>query len=125
MLDRARTFLLAIGKIVDDETQEWAADFQSALKEMDKARRAAADAERAGAIEVSVKNPKAVTGWTLEIDGSQRGHTSGRNLAITDVALGVHKLKAYGEDAQGRTLSDEKTVKVEAGVIATRDLELS
>ena len=125
MLDRAKTFLLAIGKIIDDETQEWAADFQSAIKEMDKARKAAAEAERAGAIEVSVKNPKAVTEWTLEIDGSQRGRTSGKNLAVTDVPLGVRKLKVSGEDSAGKRLSDEKTVRVEAGVTATRELELS
>lgn len=125
MLERAKTFLLAIGKVIDDETQEWAADFQNALKDMDKARKDAAEAERAGAIEVTVKNPSAVTEWILEIDGSQRGRTSGKNLAVTDVAVGVRKLKAYGTDPQGKTRSDEKTVKVEPGATVTKELELS
>jgi hypothetical protein len=125
MLDRAKTFLLAVGKIVDDETQDWAAEFQSALKEMDKARRAAAEAERGGAIEVTVKNAKAVTEWTLEIDGNLRGSTSGKNLAVTDVPVGLRKLKAYGQDPQGKRLSDEKTVKVEAGATVAKEFELS
>lgn len=125
MLERAKTFLLAVGKVVDDETQEWATEFQSALKEMEKARKTAAEVERTGAVEVSVKNPQTVTGWTLEIDGSQRGRTSGKTLAVTDVLVGIRKLKVYGEDAQGKTFSDEKTVKVEGGATVTKELELS
>jgi SMODS and SLOG-associating 2TM effector domain 2 len=125
MLDRAKAFLLAVGKVVDDETQEWATEFQNALKEMEKVRKTAAEAERTGAVEVSVKNPQAVTGWTLEIDGSQRGRTSGKSLAVTDVFAGLRKLKAYGQDAQGRTLADEKTVKVQGGAMVAKELELS
>lgn len=125
MLERAKTFLLAVGKIIDDETQEWATEFQNALKEMEKARKTAAEIERTGAIEVSVKNPQTVTGWTLEIDGSQRGQTSGKSLAVTDVFVGIRKLKVYGQGAQGKTLSDEKTIKVEGGATVTKELELS
>jgi len=125
MLERAKTFLAAVGKIVDDETQEWATEFQNALKEMERARKTAAEIERTGALEVSVKNPQAVTEWILEIDGSQRGRTSGKNLAITDVFVGTRKLKAYGRDAQGKTLSDEKTVKVEGGATVSKELELA
>lgn len=125
MLERAKTFLLAVGKVVDDETQEWATEFQNALKEMEKARKTAAEIERSGAIEVSLKNPQAVTGWTLEIDGSQRGQTSGKSLAVTDVLVGIRKLKAYGAGPTGKMLSDEKTIKVEGGATVTKELELS
>lgn len=125
MLERAKTFLLAVGKVVDDETQEWAVEFQSALKEMGKARKAAAESERTGAVEVMVKNPQIVTEWVLEIDGSQRGRTSGKNLAVTDVAVGIRKLKVYGDDTQGKKFSDEKTVKVDGGATVTKELELS
>jgi len=31
----------------------------------------------------------------------------------------------YGQDAHGKTLSDEKTVKVEGGATVTKELELS
>jgi hypothetical protein len=125
MLELAKTFLLAVGKIVDDETMEWAAEFQSALKEMEKARKAAIEIERGGAIEVTVRNANAVTEWVLEIDGSQRGRTSGRSLAVTEVAVGVRKLRAYGDDPRGKRLSDEKTIKVEGGATVAKELELS
>ena len=125
MLERAKTFLLAVGKVVDDETQEWATEFQNALKEMEKARKTAAEIERSGAIEVLLKNHQIVTGWTLEIDGSQRGQTSGKSLAVIDVSVGIRKLKVYGLDASGKTLSDEKTLKVEGGATVTKELELS
>lgn len=125
MLERAKTFLLGVGKVVDDETQEWATEFQNALKEMEKARKTAAEIERSGAIEILLKNHQTVTGWTLEIDGSQRGQTSGKSLAVTDVLIGIRKLKVYGLDASGKTRSDEKTVKVEGGATVTKELELS
>lgn len=125
MLERAKTFLLAVGKVVDDETQEWATEFQNALKEMEKARKTAAEIERSGAIEVSLKNPQTVNGWTLEIDGSQRGQTSGKSLAVTDVLIGIRKLKAYGTDSSGNMRFDEKTIKVEGGATVPKELELS
>jgi hypothetical protein len=123
MLENAKIFLLAVGKVIDDETQEWATEFQNAIKEMEKVRKTEAEMARTGAIEISVKNPETVTSWVLEIDGSQRGQTTGRNLAVTDVMIGIRKLKIYGKDPQGKILSDEKTVKVEGGLPVTKELE--
>jgi hypothetical protein len=125
MLDRAKTFLLAVGKIIDDETREWAMDFQNALKELDKARLKAEETERAGAITVSVANHQNVTGWTLEVDGAQRGATAGKNLAIADVAIGQRKLRAAGKDTNGKTLADETIVKVDGGQAVSVQMQLS
>lgn len=125
MVERAQAFLLAVGKVIDDETQEWAAEFQEALKELERERKAAAQAERNGALEVTVKNASEVTEWSIEVDGTLRGRTGGKNLALTDLSVGVHRVKAYGHSAQGKVLSDERTVKVEAGGTATKELELS
>lgn len=124
MLDRARAFLLAVGKVIDDETQEWATEFQNALKEMEKARKEAEEIQRTGALEVSVKNPQAVAEWTLEVDGSDRGRTSGGRIAVTDVRVGIRKLKAFGTDPHGKRLTDESTVKVEGGATVAAELEL-
>jgi hypothetical protein len=125
MLECAKSFLLAVGKVVDDETEEWATEFQNALKEMEKARKAAAEMERVGALEVSVTNHQSVTDWALEVDGAQRGRTSSKSLAVTDVRVGIRLVRAHGLDANGKTLSDEKAVKVDGGATVTKELELS
>ncbi len=125
LMERAKTFLLAVGKIVDDETQEWATEFQNALKELERVRKAEADKSRSGAIEITVSNPDLVDGWALEIDGSERGRTSGRTLAITDVLAGIHKARVHGKDRQNNVRSDEKVVKVEGGETAAAAFELS
>jgi hypothetical protein len=125
MLQRARKFFLAVGKVVGDETQEWATEFQNALKEMEKSRKEASEIERAGAIEISLNNPQLVVEWVLEIDGGERGRTSGKTLAITDVHVGIRKLKAYGLDEHGKRFSDESTVNVEGGGTVTKELTLS
>jgi hypothetical protein len=125
MLERARTLLLAVGKVVDQETQEWATEFLNALKEMEKARKEAAEIERSGAVEVSVENPHVVAEWILEIDGGERGRTSGKTLAVTDVRVGIRKLKAYGEDANGNRFCAESAVNVRGGATVGKELELS
>ncbi len=125
LLDRAKAYLLTVGKVVDDETQEWATEFQNALKELERARKAEADKPRTGAVEITVANPQLVKGWALEIDGSLRGRATGKALAVTDVLVGVRKARVYGEDPQGRTLSDEKILNVEGGGTVARELVLS
>lgn len=125
LLERSKTFLLTVGKIVDDETQEWAMEFQNALKELERARKTEAETQRTGAIEITVKNPQAVDGWSLEIDGSLRGQTRGRTLAVTDVTVGNRKVRVWGQDKDRTLLSDERIVKVEGGSVTERELELS
>jgi hypothetical protein len=125
MLERAKSFLLTVGKVVDDETQEWATEFQNALKELERARKAEAEKPRTGGIEITVKNPQLVRGWALEIDGSLRGRATGKALAVTDVLAGMRKARIYGEDQNGRTLADEKIVNVEGGGTVARELELT
>jgi SMODS and SLOG-associating 2TM effector domain 2 len=125
MLERAKTFMLGVGKVIDDETQEWATEFQKALKEMERARKEAEALERTGAIEVSVKNHSTVKDWILEIDGSERGRTTGKCLVVTDVMVGIRKVKVHGQDPQGKAFCDEKTIKVEGGTTVAKELVLS
>ena len=126
MLEKAKVFLLCVGKIVDDETMEWATEFQNALKELERARKAAAETPRTSGIEITVRNPATVNGWTLEIDGNLRGNTTGKRMAVSDVPIGDRKVRASGKSPQGnKDLSDEKIVKVEGGATITCELELS
>ena len=125
MLEGAKIFLLAVGKVIDDETQEWATEFQNAIREMERSRKAAAETQRTGAIEVTLKDPRKVTEWVLEVDGSERGRTTGKALAVTDVLVGIRKLRASGEDAAGKKLSDEKTVTVEGAATVSKELDPS
>lgn len=124
-LERARMFVLAVGKVLDDETQEWATEFQNALKDLERARKTEAESQRTGAIEITVRNHEVVTSWTLEIDGSQRGHTSGRTLALTDVLIGLHKARAFGTNSAGRVYSQEAIITVAGGATVTKELELT
>jgi len=125
MLERATAFVVEVSKVVENETQEWATEFQNALKETERERKAAAEAERTGALEISVTNHESVPEWTLEVDGNARGRTTGKRLAVTDVLAGMRRIKAYGRDANGKTWSDEKAIKIEGGTAVARELELA
>lgn len=125
MLEGARTMLLAVGKVIDEETKEWATEFQNAIKELDRARKEAAEIEHSGAIEVTVSNHQVVKSWTLEVDGAERGRTSGKTLAVTGVLAGIRKLRAYGDDVNGQRFAGEGTVDVKGGATVSKPLELT
>lgn len=124
MIRRAKAHIVAVGKVVDEETQEWATEFQNALKEMDKARKAAEKGAATGALEILLKNRQAVVEWGLEIDGSQRGQTSSESVAIADLRLGLHKVKVHGKDANGQALSAERMARIEGDTVTRIELEL-
>lgn len=92
---------------------------------MEKARKEAAQMERTGAIEITITEPENLAKLQMEIDGSARGSTSGQTIAVTDVLVGIHKLKLTGEDANGDTLSCEALVKVLPGAVVTKKLVLA
>jgi hypothetical protein len=102
---------------VREETQAWASEFRSVLKQIDEAAVKAARAKALGAIQVEVSNGDQVTGtWTLRIDDESEHVCSGKRASITGVLPGIRKVSVIGEIG-GRALRAEAAVIVpEAGV---------
>ena len=123
-LKAAGAFLLSVGKIVDDETQEWATEFRTALKEIDKARKAAEEEEHFGAVDVTVTNHEEVDSWSLEVDGEEVATSTSKRASVTAVAAGLRRIGARGEKG-GKELRDEVSVRVVGGAVAEADLTLS
>jgi hypothetical protein len=115
-IDRIRQFTLAIRAQIEKETQAWMTEFQSSLAQLesettkaveatrlearkqadaiDAARREAADRQRPGAIDLTVKVNGALTaGYTVELDGKvYRQAVTGPKCGIANVAPGLHEV---------------------------------
>ena len=125
MLARARTFLMQVNKIVQEETNIWIAEFQSTLKQIEKAAEAKAIVNELGGLNIEVTNGDAVTdGWRLSIgSGSMTSHR-GKTVAIHNLAPGIHTLRVEGI-LEGESKQAEVVASVPAGGINNVQLTLN
>lgn len=139
-LERIKAFALAVRGQVEKETQAWAAEFQSTLAQLEKeakqaldaareqarkeaealeaARRAAADAQRAGAVEVTVESSVPLdNGFTVEIDATPRQRdVTGKTCGIAGVPPGLHEVVVKAT-AGGKPLHASRIVTVEGNQV--------
>jgi len=123
-LTLARAFLMAVNKVIEDETKQWATDFQAAIKEIERAAAEAADSAKAGAVTVEVENPGDVDSWRLEVDGTLVGTYKSATAVVTGLAAGIHKVRASGRKGNVEKAA-EAAVTVMSSVAATVKLTLS
>jgi hypothetical protein len=125
MLLSCRKFLLAAHGVVRDETQKWAAEFQSLLRDLEEASKAAAQARaHPGAIHVTVTNgPDSTGGWQLTVDENMPRSASGRDCAVGDVQPGIRIVRASGQ-LKGKAAHAQLPVQVTAGGITSVELTL-
>jgi hypothetical protein len=125
MIGRAARFMVIIGDIVRDETEQWMAEFREAMRQLDERAKAATAAEKRGGVRVYVTNgDQAPEGWDLSVDdGPPRAHR-GRTAALTSLLPGIHVIRIRGKLA-GSAAQGEGAVAVEEGGIADVELTLN
>jgi len=147
-LDRLKEFSLAIRNEIEKETQAWIAEFQSNLQQLEKetttalatardeakkeaeavhaAQKTAAEANRPGAIDVSLKiDPATAVGITIEVDGQvHTENVSGSTCGIANVAPGLRAVTASAVGGDGKPRRVSRIVTVEGNKVAATTLEL-
>jgi len=126
LIESCKTFISQINEVVQDETQKWVAEFQTALKEVDLAAKAAAKVAKEktklqefGAISIEVENGQNCdNGWDLVIDSHSERNFIGKKGAFNNIKPGIIEVKAAGT-ISGRNVSDIKLVSIKGGEITT------
>ena len=117
----------AVNTIVRAETEQWIADFQSRLKGLDEATKAAEkaqEASRPGALNINVSNGASCEdGWTLKAGGKVRTGR-GTSAALDGLSPGPTIVRVEGQVA-GQPKADEKVVVVLPGQTVTDTLTLA
>lgn len=124
-IEACRHFLTEIDAIVRDETEQWIAEFRSALEEIDAAARARAEASRTGSLNLSVRNGEQCDdGWQLSIDGGAPQKRTGKTATVAGLTPGSHTVSARGviEEAECQA---EAVAEVTAGAVTKLDLTLA
>ncbi len=126
-VNRSQTFLAQVHTVVRQETNAWANEFQSVLKQIDDAAKTAAQVKQPGAITVKVTNGDqcaAPPGWMLTVDtGTGRTYT-GKEVALGDIAPGIHTVRVTGK-INNQDKRAEAAVPVSANAIASVELTLA
>jgi hypothetical protein len=108
-----------VDEIVTTETNEWAAEFRSALRQIEDAAKASSQSSKFGAMNLTVTNgDQCANGWSLAInDGTPRSY-SGRSAALSQLVPGVCKISVTGR-VNGSEKRCERAVQVAAGQVVT------
>ena len=145
LIERAKSFRVAVAGMVLDETKAWAAEFQSNMAQLEKDVKASFEQERQkaeqdlkarttavrpGAIELKVVNAETVDNgeFNVSLEGSSTPAISekleGSNCwSKTAVAPGQYRVVVWAARA-GKRVQASKIIRVEADAVADAEVEL-
>jgi hypothetical protein len=116
-LEKCELFLSKIYGEIRNETETWAAEFQNAIKEIEKTAKTASVAQELGAIDLEVTNgDQCENGWTVKLDDGPEKLCQGKFTSLPDLAPKIHILRLEGKIA-GKPVAQEKSVKVMGGQV--------
>jgi hypothetical protein len=131
LIKSCQDFLQSVQSIVNDETQKWVIEFQSALTDIETSFKSASEATKAdikkketGAISLAVSNGKSSEKpWSLSINEKLINSFSGNSAVLADLEPDIFKLKITGI-INGKPVEDEKPVIVKGGEISSITMTL-
>lgn len=123
-VETCELFLSNICEEVRNETEAWAAEFQSAIKEIEKTAKIVSAAQELGAIDLEVANgDECENGWTVKLDNEQEKNCQGKFGSLTDLTPKIHTVRIEGKIA-GKYVTAEKSVLVIGGQVVPLLLRL-
>jgi hypothetical protein len=122
-LSRIKIFVQGMNSVVEDETNTWIQEFKATLKTIEDQAKSAAEATKAGAINVIIENGDQATGWTIAIDDAHPIAKRGKTATFSNIFQGKHKITVSGKIG-GVDKSAETTVELAPGALATVPLKL-
>lgn len=123
-LEKAREFLNQVDKVIEEETQQWAKEFRSALQKIEETHKTATEALELGAVNVSLKNHVMGEQWALEVDGVPKGRFRGSQASVGRLVPGIYNLSITlirGDEE----IPYSQSVKLVAGQILTVEFDLA
>ncbi len=120
-----KDFMERVDGLIEDETMQWATEFQGALAILEKSIAETRKASRPGSIEVTIQKGKDIQGSvSLLLNGQEREEVIGESTSISRVAPGQYEVRIIGKDNNNKTVQASRMINVVAGEIAKVTLKL-
>ena len=124
MITKCAMFAIKITTAVQEETKQWAQEFQASLSTLDQnLKQQAADNQPTG-ITISLENgEKFPDGWDVEINGRKSGRHHGKTGILTNLYPGLYQI-VVSASVKNKKLYAEAAVTLSAGEVETINLKL-
>ncbi len=123
LLTMLKDFVGQVDELTKQETQSWAAEFQSNTAELMKMANQKADEMKPGSVKVTIKNTINATGLNIRLDGGDSLAPNGTEVLFNNISPGSYIVTLSGE-LGGVKKSQTAVVTVESGKIAAVEIEL-
>lgn len=125
LIMKSSAFASKISGAVQEETKQWAQEFQSSLGTLDEALKQQASVNQPSGVMINLENGDSCKqGWEVKVNGRSLGKHFGKTGAVMDLYPGLYQILIIGKTTK-KELHAETAVKVEAGQIATVTLKLT
>lgn len=124
-LQLAKSFIGSVMEAVTHETQQWVAEFQNNMAELERATKVQLESARPGSLTVTVDNADASDQpIRVDVDGVAYGTMMGKSWAIRQISPGTHTVAVSGRKGPDQ-LQSAGAVVVPAGGSAQLDLKIA
>ena len=125
MITKCSMFAIKITTAVQEETKQWAQEFQSSLSTLDQTlKQQAADNQPTG-ITINLEDgDKYPDGWDVEINGRRSGRHHGKTGVLTNLYPGLYQV-VVSANIKKKKLYAETAVTLSAGEVETVNLKLA
>jgi hypothetical protein len=123
-LAQLKSVAARISDIVINETNEWAAEFKSALRQIEESEKAA-EQSNLGGLNIMVTNGDACSdGWTVSVDDQPASRFTGKSAALSKLSPGLRRLTFEGT-IDNVTKRAERVVFVPGGEVSSLEVTLA
>lgn len=120
-----KDFSMEVSRIIEEETQVWVREFQSALLSMEKAIQEREQAARPGSIELAIDRSDGVQSMVkVLVNGQVRQTTAAQSIAVHGVRPGETDIQLIGTLASGEEVMASRIVTLPSGSTASVTMKL-
>lgn len=125
MITKCAAFALKISNAVQEETRQWAQEFQTSLGTLGEALQQRASINQPSGVIITLENgDKCEDGWDVLMNGRKLGKHYGKTGVLHGLYPGLYQILINGK-VNKKELHSETALKVEAGQITNISLTLT
>lgn len=125
LIMKCSAFASKISSAVQEETKQWAQEFQTSLGTLDQALKQQASTNQPSGLIINLENGDICKeGWEVKVNGRSLGKHFGKTGVLTELYPGLYQVVITGKITK-KELHAETAVKVESGQIASTTLKLT
>ena len=125
MITKCSAFALKISNAIQEETKQWAQEFQTSLGTLGEALQQRASVNQPSGVIITLENgDKCKDGWDVQVNSRKLGKHYGKTGVLNDLYPGLYQVVVSGR-IDKKDLHAETALKIEAGQISNITLNLT